>query len=60
MTRDEFRLALQNYVEWLRAADWAHQGNVTHGFGQAASAHLTVTYDISGPFRAALIEAWQS
>eukprot|EP00969_Alexandrium_andersonii_P049538 2174348-Alexandrium_andersonii.AAC.1 len=41
-TRDEFRLALQNFVESLRAADWAHPGNVTHGFGPVSYTHLTL------------------
>eukprot|EP00969_Alexandrium_andersonii_P254795 11262409-Alexandrium_andersonii.AAC.1 len=56
MTSGAFRNALQSFVETLRARDHAHQGNVTHGFGQAASAQITATPDISERFHGALNE----
>eukprot|EP00969_Alexandrium_andersonii_P095495 4219338-Alexandrium_andersonii.AAC.1 len=60
MTQEVFCDSLQHYVDSLRAPDHGYLKNVMYGFGQAASAQLTVTRDISDPFHRALGVAWQS
>eukprot|EP00969_Alexandrium_andersonii_P172580 7629100-Alexandrium_andersonii.AAC.1 len=60
MTPDAFRDSLQHVVESLRAKDRGELRNVMYGFGEAASAQLTVTREIYDKVPAALREAWQS